>query len=170
MRSAVTAGGMVTPAGIVTLAELQAGVVAHELYGVVPCVAASWVPPATQGGHTCTDGRAAIPLGSLLQFTPDGAAIAASSMSAESKVIALAAHTYGIRVADTGAPGGLDDPVENQAAFWAYGSGIDPFIAYAQTHGWTHIVASEAPQIDRYIHPLTDLNLPANLRILASEN
>ena len=167
MKSAVTAGGMITPAGIVTLAELQAGVVTHELYGVVPCVASTWVPPATQGGHTCTDGRSAIPLGSLLQFVPDGAAIAASNMSAESKIIALAAHTYGIRIADTGGSSGLMIQIENQASFWAYGIGPDPFVQYAQQHGWNHVVNSS---VDRYIHPLQDLNLPANIRVLAPGN
>jgi hypothetical protein len=167
MTHAVTAGGMVGIAGVITLAELQAGTIQHELYGVVSCVASSWVPPATQGGHTCTDGRPAIPMGALLQYVPDGAAIAASSMSAESKIIAIAAHTYGIRIADTGGSSGLMIQVENQASFWSYGSGADPFVAYAQAHGWSHVVNTS---VDRYIHPLNDLALPTNLRVLATGN
>jgi len=167
MRNAIVAGGMVTPSGVITLAELQAGTIQHELYGVLSCVASSWVPPATQGARTCTDGRPAIPLGSLLQYVPDGAAIAASSMSAESKIIALAAHTYGIRIADTGGSSGLMLQAENQASFWAYGNGADPFIAYAQAHGWNHVVNSS---VDRYIHPLQDLGLPDNIRVLAPGN
>ena len=170
MRSGETAGGMITPAGVVTLAELQAGVITHEIYGVVSCVASSWVPPATQTARVCTDGRPAIPLGSLLQYVPDGAAIASSSMSAESKIIALAAHMYGIRISDTGGSSGLMIQVESQSSFWSYGAGADPFVTYAQAHGWTHVVASGSPPIDRYIHPLSDLNLPSNLRVLAPGN
>jgi hypothetical protein len=171
MRNAVTAGGMITPAGIITLAELQAGVIQHELYGVLVCTASTWDAPATQTARVCTDGRVAIPDGALLQYVPDGAAIAASNMSAESKIIALAMHTYGVRIADTGGSPGLAIQVENQAPFWAYGSGADPFVAYAVQHGWNHVTnASASPAVDRYIHPLTDLNLPGNLRVLAVGN
>ncbi len=171
MKNAVTAGGMVTPAGIITLAELQAGVIQHELYGVISCTASTWYAPATQTARVCTDGRSAIPDGALLQYIPTASQIAASSMSPESKIIALAMHNYGIRIADTGGVSGLAIQVENQASFWAYGSGPDPYVAYAMAHGWNHVVNSSAsPPLDRYIHPLTDLALPDNLRVLASGN
>lgn len=171
MKNAVTAGGMVTPAGIITLAELQAGVIQHELYGVISCTASTWYAPATQTARVCTDGRTAIPDGALLQYVPTASQIAASSMSPESKIIALAMHNYGVRIADTGGVSGISIQVENQAPFWTYGSGPDPYIAYAVAHGWNHVVNSGAsPPLDRYIHPLTDLDLPDNLRVLSAGN
>jgi hypothetical protein len=167
-----TAGGMVTPSGEILLAELQAGSIQHELYGTLDCVSSTtFYPPATQVAHVCTDGRAAIPDGALLQYIPDDATIDANgSLSPESKIIAHALHNYGFRVADTGGTG-LGIQVENQASFWSYGSGSDPFVAYAIAHSWGHVVNGGAsPPIDRYIHPLTDLDLPHNLRVLASGN
>jgi hypothetical protein len=172
MSRAVTAGGMVTPAGEILLAELQAGVIAHELYGTLDCVASTWYPPATQTARVCTDGRTAIPDGALLQYIPNDATIDANgSLSPESKIIAHALHDYGLRIADTGGSGGLAMQLENQASFWSYGSGSDPFVAYAIAHSWGHVVNGGAsPPIDRYMHALTDLDLPHNLRVLASGN
>lgn len=172
MRNAATAGGAITPNGIITLAELQAGSIQHELLGIVNCTAVkSWYPPATQTARVCTDGRAAIPNGALLQYIPDGTAIAGSSMSLESKIIARAMHEYGVRISDTSGLGGLSIQVESQAPFWSYGTGPDPYVAYAIAHGWSHVVVPTAkPPIERYTRPLVDLDLATNLRVLASGN
>ncbi len=167
MRGGVTAGGAITPNGAILLSELQLGTIQHEVFGAVACTARTWNWPASQTARICSDGRIGIPNGALLWYAPTEAQIAASPMSSESKILATALHRFGLRVSDTGGSSGLMVQLENQASFWSYGSGQDPFVQYAQQHGWSHIINSS---VDRYIHPLQDLNLPANLRVLAPGN
>jgi hypothetical protein len=171
MRGGTTAGGAVSPNGFILLSELQLGAIQHELFGVIACTATTWDWPATQTARVCTDGRVAIPNGALLWYAPTEAQIAAMPASSESKIIATALHRYGLRIADTGGSTGLMIQLENQASFWSYGSGLDPFVQYAQQHGWNHVtVTSGSPAVDRYTHVIQDLNLSGNLRVLAPGN
>jgi len=81
---------------------------------------------------------------------------------------------YGVRISDDGicspcSGGGLSVQVENQASFWAYGSGSDPFVAYAIANGWNHIVNGGAsPPIDRYGMEFTHSDYPANMEVMAA--
>lgn len=171
MKIAPTAGGMVDGSGSVSLSALQAGVINHELYIVLTCTASAWVFPASQTARVCIDNRVAIPTGSLLQYTLSDQQIAASSMSRDSKIIATALHDYGGRVSDTGGVAGLAVQLESQESFWSYGSGPDPFIAYAMGNGWQHVTNGNVrPAVDRYVHLLGDLDLPAHIRVLAPGN
>ncbi len=170
MSNAMTAGGMVGPMGVITLAELQAKNIQHELYGVVSCTASTWYYPATQTARVCTDGRTAIPDGALLRYKPTCATINANgALSQDEKTVDCAMHIYGVRISDDGicvcSEGGLSVQVENQAAFWSYGTGSDPYIAYAIANGWNHV---NGGGIDRYTHEFVNSDYPTNMEVLAS--
>ena len=166
-----TAGGMVSNSGAILLSELQAKYIGHELYGLLPCFAPNWYPPATQDSTTCGIGKVGIPLGALLQYMPSDATIASSNMTPVEKTILTAAHDYGVRMADSAGIPSLGLQVESQDPFWAMGSGVDPYSTFALSAGFHHVTnASANPPLDEYRWDITDASLPTDWRVLTSGN
>jgi len=154
---AATAGGIALSIGQIYTSELAAGVINHAIAVVFPCATNAWVYPASQTTGTCATGQG-MPLGSRIWWQPTDAQTGAMSVSRDMKTVLTALHHYGGFYIDStvgggninGQGGGMAAHLESEEAYWIYGNGRNPALAYAASApGWAHITGSSG--VNRYL-------------------
>ncbi len=93
------AGGLCILAGLVRLAEVQAGAVNHAIRVTFDNTQSGYIPPATHSAGSSALGGSYPPMGLRLRLK---ASVVTTSYTKESQVVMAAMKTYGVIIADNG--------------------------------------------------------------------